>query len=160
RSLGNSAFFVMALPYVFLMCAGSISSTIPDIPGDRASGKNTTAVRFGAKNAQILATLFTGLALAVSLRTGDPFAAFSAAAAFPLYLLYLIKPVKLLEESTYKIGGLFCMAAAAALSPWFVAFSAGVVFATWIYFRYRHGVVYPSLVPQNATVKNPDRTDA
>jgi 4-hydroxybenzoate polyprenyltransferase len=140
-------FFNAALPYFFLMCAGSISSTIPDILGDRATGKKTTAVLLGARNAHVLALVFLCLATIDSLFVKDLLALFCSGASLPIYILYHCFPKKILEESTYKIGGALCMFAAALFTPWFIIFGCATAFATWMYFRYRHHVSYPSLVP-------------
>jgi 4-hydroxybenzoate polyprenyltransferase len=147
-------FFKAALPYFFLMCAGSISSTIPDMTGDREAGKKTTAVRFNARGAHIIALFCLCLALVGALFFKDLLALFCAGAAIPAYLLYLFIPVKIMEESTYKIGGLLCMISAALFSPWFVVFSIATLLATWMYFRFRHHVSYPSLVPLKADPSN------
>jgi 4-hydroxybenzoate polyprenyltransferase len=147
RSLADGEFIWSALPYFLLMAAGSISSTIPDMPGDSATGKMTTPVRIGAKNAHLLATILMVAAFFAALLMKDFFALFSASAALPLYFLYLVRPIKIFEESTYKIGGLICMMTVALLSPPFIILSSATVLATWMYFRFRHHVAYPSLIP-------------
>ena len=146
-SIGTYHFATSALPYFFLMCAGSISSTLPDIAGDRETGKRTTAVRFGARSAHLIATGFMIATVVSGIAVQDRFILVSAGIALPLYFVYLIRPSRMFEEATYKIGGAACMTVAAVLSPIFVA--AGVLTAgtTWMYFRYRHHVTYPSLVP-------------
>jgi 4-hydroxybenzoate polyprenyltransferase len=150
RSLVDPAFMTSALPYFLLMCAGSISSTIPDMTGDRETGKKTTAVLLGARGAHIIALFCLCAAMFGALFTKDHIALFCSGVALPFYLLYLFIPKKILEESTYKIGGMLCMIAAALFSPWFVVLSSATVLATWMYFRFRHHVSYPSLVPLKA----------
>ena len=145
--LFNAHFFNAALPYFLLMCAGSISSTIPDINGDRRTGKKTTAVLLGARGAHGVALFFLCLAMIDALFVKDILVLFCSGVALPLYILYHCIPIKILEESTYKIGGMLCMIAAALFSPWFIIFSSVTIFATWMYFRFRHHVSYPSLVP-------------
>jgi 1,4-dihydroxy-2-naphthoate octaprenyltransferase len=148
RKVIDPFFFPAALPYFSLMCAGAISSTIPDINGDREGGKVTTAVVLGAKKAHYLATVFVSAAALYSLAAGDGFAAVSSVAALPLYLFHALHPTKTSEESTYKVGGVFCMAAAFCIAPRFLLYSGAAAAATWMYFRFRHGVAYPSIVPQ------------
>jgi 4-hydroxybenzoate polyprenyltransferase len=147
RSLADAAFMPAAAPYFLLMCAGSISSTVPDIHGDREGGKLTTAVSLGAKKAHYLATFFIMAAAVCSLTVRDPIALVCAVAPFPLYLLHIVFPREFLAEATYKAGGVFCMAAAACIMPLFLLCGCAVAAATWMYFRFRHGVRYPSLVP-------------
>jgi 4-hydroxybenzoate polyprenyltransferase len=150
RSLADTAFMTSALPYFLLMCAGSISSTIPDMIGDRATGKKTTAVLLGARSAHIIAIVCLCMAMVYALFAKDHIALFCSGMALPAYILYLFIPIKILEEATYKIGGSLCMIAAALFSPWLVVFSSATVLATWMYFRFRHHVSYPSLVPLKA----------
>jgi 4-hydroxybenzoate polyprenyltransferase len=149
RSLSDPAFLSAGTPYFLLMCAGSISSTIPDIRGDRDGGKRTTAVALGAKKAHYLATVFIMAAALNSLAVNDLVATACALAPLPLYLLYTMFPSVFLAEATYKIGGAFCMAAAACIMPLFMLCGGAVAIATWMYFRLRHGERYPSLVPHN-----------
>jgi 4-hydroxybenzoate polyprenyltransferase len=147
RSMADPAFLPSTAPYFLLMCAGAISSTIPDIAGDRAGGKRTTAVVLGEKNAHCLATAAIMAAAVLSFLSKDTIAAVCAAAGLPLYLLYLLRPRKNFAEATYKIGGGLCMVAAAVIMPVFLLAGAAVFAATWIYFRFCHGVAYPSLTP-------------
>jgi len=147
RPLADPAFLPAALPYFFLMCAGAISSTIPDINGDRGGGKRTTAVAIGAKKANYLATVFIMAAALCALTARDPIALTCAVASLPFYLLYTFKPKEIFAEATYKIGGAVCMVAAAAIMPLFLLCGGATALATWMYFRFRHGVGYPSLVP-------------
>jgi 4-hydroxybenzoate polyprenyltransferase len=147
RPLADPAFLPAALPYFFLMCAGAISSTVPDINGDRSGGKLTTAVVLGTKKANYLATVFIMAAALSALTAHDNLALACAMASLPFYLLYTFKPKEIVAESIYKIGGAFCMVAAAAIMPLFLLCGAAAFMTTWMYFRFRHGVAYPSLVP-------------
>ncbi|MBN2189502.1 MAG: UbiA family prenyltransferase [Chitinispirillaceae bacterium] len=147
RTLADPAFVPAAAPYFLLMCAGSISSTIPDISGDRVGKKRTTAVSLGPKKAHYLATVFIMAAAVCSLTVRDPIALACAVASLPLYLLHLLFPKEFFAEATYKAGGAFCMAAAACIMPLFLLCGSAVAAMTWMYFRLRHGVRYPSLVP-------------
>jgi 4-hydroxybenzoate polyprenyltransferase len=147
RAFSTPVFFIAALPYFLLMCAGSISSTVPDMIGDRETGKKTTAVYLGEKPAHYLATLFIVLAAAASIIDKDAIAGTCALAALPIYLLQIFFPCKLFVESTYKAGGALCMLAAVCIMPVFLFAGLIVFLATWIYFRVRHKASYPSLVP-------------
>jgi 4-hydroxybenzoate polyprenyltransferase len=137
-----------AIPYLLLMCAGSISSTIPDIPGDRAHGKITTAVRFGSKNAHCigLGCLVTSIPISYYL-TSDYLALSCAALVIPIYILYLFSNDALNLELTYKVGGAITMAASALVVPKLFPAGIFVFFITWLYFRIRHNITYPSLAP-------------
>jgi 4-hydroxybenzoate polyprenyltransferase len=135
-----------AAPYFLLMCAGAISSTLPDIDGDRECGKITTAVRFGPVTAHrmALAALITAIPASV-FPSVDLLALACAAAAVPTYIPYIIKPKKEYMELTYKVGGAATMAAASLALPLLLPAGLSVFAATKIYFKKRHGVSYPSL---------------
>jgi 4-hydroxybenzoate polyprenyltransferase len=147
RSPFSILFIYSALPYFLLMCAGSISSTLPDFDGDRKDNKNTTAVVFGKKKAHIAATLLLITSGIVGLGLHDMVAAVCAITPLPFYFGYLLHPNSFFAEATYKIGGAVCMVAAFIAMPFFIPLAIIVFIATWLYFRVRHGIAYPSLVP-------------
>lgn len=141
-------FFFNSLPYFFLMSAGSISSTLPDLDGDRAEGKKTTAVAFGVMNAHTIATICLCISAILALQTKDTVVLLCSLISFPFYILLYFKRNDIVIESTYKIGGALCMVCAGVLFPAVLAFGLLVFIVTWLYFRIRHGVSYPSLVPE------------
>jgi 4-hydroxybenzoate polyprenyltransferase len=146
-SVMTDTFVRSAVGYVLLMCAGSISSTIPDRRGDADAGKITTAVALGQTRAHILALVLLAAAGGYGLYTDDPIVAVTAAAALPLYVAYLFVARARLMEATYKIGGVVLMGAAGILFPFFLVCAAVVVAATRVYFHLRHRIVYPALLP-------------
>ncbi len=143
----TASFFTFALPYFLLMCAGSISSTIPDYASDKQHGKKTTAVHLGILKAHLLAALLVILSIAASFIVKDYHALICALCAFPLYAIYFFKRDRRVLEATYKIGGAVCMLLASSIMPMLALFSIVLTIFTWIYFRKRHHVTYPSLVP-------------
>lgn len=151
-SIAGGDFFCLefvraSLPYFLLMSAGSISSTMPDRPGDLASGKNTTAVVFGNFRAHLLALLFLLGSGIIAIITSDIIVILCFAGSLPFYTGYIFKPNQFWTESTYKVGGALCMVCAGILVPVMIPAAMVVFFLTWLYFRIRHGVSYPSLVP-------------
>jgi 4-hydroxybenzoate polyprenyltransferase len=146
-SVVSPTFITAALPYFMLMCAGSISSTLPDCEGDSRDGKNTTTVVFGYLTAHKIAMTALIAALGFALHSGDLVAAICAGASLPFYFGYLYMKNRFFMEATYKIGGGLCMMAAFIGMPLFMIPSIIVFGVTWLYFRIRHGINYPSLVP-------------
>ncbi len=145
-NLADSELYKTALPYFLLMCAGSISSTLPDMPGDREHGKITTAVFLGPKTANILALTALVLASITSALSSDQLAFWCAVAATPFYILYLVHPTSATMELTYKAGGGLTVVASMLALPALIPVGILVFFSTWLYFRKRHHVTYPSLV--------------
>jgi 4-hydroxybenzoate polyprenyltransferase len=144
--LEAAVFFPSALPYFLLMCAGSISSTIPDYSGDKLFGKNTTAVVLGVMKAHIAATFFLSLSIATAWMAHQWIALTCGLCAYPFYIFYFIRRDSRIMEATYKVGGFLCMAAAAAIMPVFALTSIAITGLTFVYFKKRHGITYPSLV--------------
>lgn len=139
--------YTSAAPYIFLMFAGSISSTLPDIEGDRAHNKRTTAVVFGTRPAHILSILLLITGTVWGKLNGDPAAFISGMISIPIYFLYLINPTQAIMEATYKVGGGFMMLIIALYYPLFALFASLVGVITLLYFRIVHQVSYPSLKP-------------
>jgi 4-hydroxybenzoate polyprenyltransferase len=148
-------FLCSALPYFLLMCTGSISSTLPDFDGDSTCGKRTTAVILGKHNAHILATVILGIALVLSIIQHDLIAFACAAFSFPLYVIYVFYQKDVFMEATYKIGCLICIVVASIAFPYIGAATAAAVLLTIAYFRFRHRVLYPSLLPVSSKIPQP-----
>ncbi|MBD3321500.1 MAG: hypothetical protein GF350_10445 [Chitinivibrionales bacterium] len=140
-------FAACAIPYFLLMCGGSISSTIPDIKGDRAGGKITTAVYLGERYAHFLATAFVVSAGIGALLVRDPLVVLAAGISLPLYIAGMVIHTKAVLESTYKVGGGMLMIVAGIVFPLFALSGIAVFFATRLYFSIRHKIKYPSLLP-------------
>jgi 4-hydroxybenzoate polyprenyltransferase len=147
RELFSGDFLRASLPYFLLMSAGSINSTIPDIDGDRAEGKNTTAVVLGASRSHLLSTGILISAGVAAMIQKDLLASCCALLSLPVYFLYIIKQKNIFMEATYKVGGALCMMCAFLVMPVFIPISLCIFFCTRIYFRLRHNVEYPSMVP-------------
>jgi 4-hydroxybenzoate polyprenyltransferase len=141
-------FFFSSFPYFLMMCAGSISSTIPDYAGDKNGGKMTTAVLLGTGRAHVLATCILAAAAVWSVFMKDPVAAACALISLPLYVLFLFfRTSRHAMEGTYKGGYLICMFVSFAVYPFLVPAALAVFAATVLYFRLRYHVLYPSLLP-------------
>ncbi|ERP32108.1 hypothetical protein CALK_0829 [Chitinivibrio alkaliphilus ACht1] len=132
-------------PYILYMAAGSISSTLPDISGDRDEGKHTTAVVLGARNAHLLACVLLLGAIWLFYLQKDFFGMWIAVSALPLYLLFLVYPTTLLMELVYKVGGAIAMVAISMVYPLFFIVGITTFIFTLLYFRMVHHVLYPSL---------------
>ncbi len=155
QGMFTTTFIVDAAPYFFLMCAGSISSTLPDIPGDKIGGKITTAVALGPLVSHCLAMAFLACAGIIGYMGHDWIALLGVIISAPLYFMYLINPSRIWMEATYKAGGGSLMILASLLMPLTILASLAILLATWLYFRIRHGVSYPSLVPMPVKSNGP-----
>ena len=152
--LTDPELYKQALPFFLLMCAGSISSTLPDIPGDKAHGKITTAVRFGPKSAHCIALAALIAVIPTSIWISQfGFATFWSILVIPVYIPYLFSSKSIFMEIPHKVGGAIVMLAAAAVDRMLLPAGIIVYFMTWLYFRIRHRVAYPSLKPRAVNVQ-------
>jgi 4-hydroxybenzoate polyprenyltransferase len=141
-------FILSSVPYFLMMCAGSISSTIPDYSGDKDGGKTTTAVWLGTGRAHLLATSVLAASAVWSLVINDRVAAACSLMSLPLYVIFLFfRSSRHAMEGTYKGGYLICMFVSFIVYPFLIPASLAVFAATVLYFRLRHHVFYPSLLP-------------
>jgi len=154
EQLTDPALYKQALPFFLLMCAGSISSTLPDILGDKAHGKITTAVRFGPKSAHCIALMALIAVIPASLLISqDAFAAVCSILVIPAYIPYLFNSKSIFMEIPHKVGGAIVMLIAATVDLMLLPAGIIIYFMTWLYFRLRHRVAYPSLKPRAMNVQ-------
>ena len=144
-----------ALPYVLLMCGGSISSTITDIEGDRAGGKRTTAVKLGPLTAHRLACACIVCATLLAYIRGDMAALLCGGCALPFYAIHELRRSRGSLEASYKASGAVMMLVAALREPVLAMLGLGILGATMIYFRLRFNICYPSLMPAGHAVTAP-----
>jgi hypothetical protein len=71
----------------------------------------------------------------------------AGAIALMVNVAYAIKRSEALMEASYKAGGAALMAIAAIVYPAVIVPSLLTIVLTRLYFQYRHGVRYPTLVP-------------
>ncbi|MGM0461166.1 MAG: UbiA family prenyltransferase [Fibrobacterota bacterium] len=145
----DTAAVLASLPYIFFMCAGSVSSTIPDIPGDKMNSKITTAVYMGSFRAHILGFLLLGCAFFLALWQGDAVAQIISLGVMPFYIAYILRQTRFLIELVYKGGGAVSMLVIGLVYPLFIIVAGIIAAATVLYFRTVYHVSYPSLVPRD-----------
>lgn len=135
-----------SLPYLLAVAAIYLNTTVPDLEGDRSTGKTTFAVQWGVGRTVILSTSLVGLAILVSLGTKDfPFL-IASAASFPLFILSAITKNDRIIAITTKASILLLSIAAGIFYPWyFLVLIVGFV-GTRLFYKARFNLDYPSLV--------------
>jgi hypothetical protein len=84
----------------------------------------------------------------VSLLISNDYIALACALlVIPVYIPYLFGKKSIYMEIPHKVGGAITMLAAAAVIPLLIPAGLIVYFMTWLYFKKRHNVGYPSLKP-------------
>jgi len=133
------------LPYMLLMAAGAINSTIQDREDDARTGKITTAVKLGIRNALVLSTVILVLGSVVSIAFGDYFCLFLCAAALIFYLQALLKPSRENSLRTLHIPGPVVVLSAGLLYPPLFPVMIAVLVLSKMYYPWRFGINYPQV---------------
>lgn len=134
-----------ASPYIFLMTAGAINSTIQDIKDDKATGRITTSVKYGAKKALALSTIFLLFSINLSLLMGDLYCLVMGLVSFIFFLNALIKGLDEDYLKTLHIPGPFVVFLAGSLYPPMIIAIIALYFAARWYYPFRFGVDYPKV---------------
>lgn len=79
------------LPYALAYAGVYIATTIPDIQGDRATGKHTIAVEKGEKNATIKSFILIGIATIGSIFIEEPAVFLTGLFSAPFYIYAAVK---------------------------------------------------------------------
>jgi 4-hydroxybenzoate polyprenyltransferase len=146
-TLHNSGLLGWYNPFYFFFAVGAtyVLATIPDRPGDAATGKRTIAVVLGRSGA-------LGVALALLV-----LAALTAYVSQYVLLFYLAVGSGFMVVAALFLGGdasvrfaakaplLVLTLAAGYLYPFYLLFVVALLLATRAYYRRRFGVIYPEL---------------
>jgi 4-hydroxybenzoate polyprenyltransferase len=131
-----------ALPYVAGVAAVYLLTTIPDLEGDRLSGKRTLAQVLGPERAARWALGWYLSASLLAVYVVDPLFLISVLPSFPFFVLAgrgdLVRAGLAVRTD---VGGLSC--AAALRHTWYAVVLLLGFWATRVYYRKRWGCRYP-----------------
>jgi len=140
---GKSLLF--SLPYMLAVGAVYLNTTIPDMEGDKRSGKITLAVRWGKGKVVILAFILVLTATSLSFFIKDMPFFVAATLSFPFFLFSaLTKKNNHIVLST-KLSILFLSIAAGFFYPWYFALLILGFLGTRWYYKARFHYDYPTL---------------
>jgi len=136
---------LFSLPYMFAVGAVYLNTTIPDMEGDKRSGKITLAVKWGKGNVVILSIILVLIATSLSFLIKDiPFFIASALTLPFFFFGALTKKNKDIVLST-KLSILFLSIAAGFFYPWYFAILVLGFLGTRFYYKARFKLNYPTL---------------
>jgi 1,4-dihydroxy-2-naphthoate octaprenyltransferase len=143
-----AAGMLAAAPYVALVGATFLHTTILDVEGDRATGKITSTVMLGIRASQALALVLAlgGLVWAGAaawLGDGDPLAAIVLLVATPAFVVALGRAA---SSNVVQFATLVVAAAAAFVEPLYLVLLVPLALAARYYYRARFGLDYPGTV--------------
>jgi 4-hydroxybenzoate polyprenyltransferase len=143
---------LLALPYVFLVGATFLHTTVLDAEGDRGSGKKTTTVLIGVGPSAVLACVLAvaGLIAATAISAAK-YGDWTAVAVVAFCTMVFIHSAVRLRRSgdTAPSATAVHVATAAVTVPAVVAWPAylivllPIVVAARFYYRARFGIIYP-----------------
>jgi 4-hydroxybenzoate polyprenyltransferase len=134
-----------AIAYALAGVAVFLNTTLPDINGDKSTGKITFGVRYGIKKTAIGAFIFEIISLGLALFFKDWLLFFPAAAVLPFFIWSIIKPnVKVILRTT-KFSVLLLAVAVCFSFPLYIVPIFSVYFFSRWYYKKRFNFDYPSL---------------
>lgn len=140
---GESILF--SLPYMFAVGAVYLNTTVPDMEGDKESGKITPAVKWGKEMVVVVSCILVLVAIIMSFLIKDIPFFIASALVFPFFLLSaLTKKNDNIVLST-KLSILFLSIAAGFFYPWYFAILILGFLGTRLYYKARFNYDYPTL---------------
>ena len=135
-----------SLPYMLAVSAIYLNTTIPDMDGDRMSGKMTLAVKWGKEKVMVLSSVFVIISIVLSLLVRDfPFL-IASSLSLPFFLLCTITKKEKYITATTKLAILFLSIAAGIFYPWYFAVLIIGFIGTRLYYKARFNLDYPTLI--------------
>lgn len=136
---------VFSLPYMFAVGAVYLNTTIPDMDGDKRSGKITLTVKWGKEVVVVLSCILVLVAIIISFSIEDIPFFIASALVFPFFLSgALTKKTKNIVLST-KLSILFLSIAAGFFHPWYFIILILGFLGTRLYHKARFNYDYPTL---------------
>jgi 4-hydroxybenzoate polyprenyltransferase len=149
--LGQTAFspsaairWCSSIPYFFAVGAVFLATTIPDVAGDRASGKTTASVVLGGRSVMAAATMLVLASTVLAAALGDYRLAVAAVVALPVFVWSTAQAGEYAAGAAKAGVGFLSIAAVVAYPLYLILLLTGFV-ATRLFFRWRFGVTYPTL---------------
>ena len=136
-------FVIYAIPYAMGLVAVYLLTTLPDVHGDKVTGKITFGVKYGQKVSTYLAVGFEFTAVVFSYLLKDYMLFLPALIAFPLFLIAAVSQEMEDVFRAIKFTVLFASLAVCLKYPlYFLVILFTYFFSKW-YYRKRFNLEYP-----------------
>jgi len=135
---------IVSIPYLLYNTALYLITTLPDMEGDKSSGKRTIAVAYGLRATLWLCLLFMIASLATAFYLQDVLVVLVAAAALPLVLIAAIRRDTETAVRAVKLGIFFFSLAICFKFPGFLVMIVAAYFGTRYYYKTRFDYDYPN----------------
>ena len=136
---------IMSLPYVLLVGATFLHTTILDAAGDREAGKLSTTVLIGTRASKIGAVVLHAAAVGAAIYTGRPVAMALTSLTLPLTLAAL--PAGGTSRSSIQVQGTTALITLGAVVMWpaYLLILIPLLLLSRFYHRKRFGFNYPGI---------------
>lgn len=136
---------LFSLPYMFAVGAVYLNTTIPDIEGDKRSGKITLAIKWGKGKVVIFASILVFFSTSLSFFIKDIPFFIASALVFPFFLFSALTRKNNAIVLSTKLSILFLSIAAGFFYPWYFAVLIIGFLGTRFYYKARFKLNYPTL---------------
>lgn len=140
----DRALALHAIPYCLGVGAIYLNTTLPDILGDRLSGKITIGVRWGFRTTCMLACLCLIGAITTGFLLRDGFITMPSLLCLPLFVWMTVTGQVADVARATKIGVLALSMAAVVVSPPYLFLLLVLFFGARLYYKVRFGLDYPT----------------
>ena len=136
---------IKSIPYFMSVTAVYIGTTLPDIEGDKKTGKLTLGAVFSQQKAKYIILICYAVSIAAGFMVGDiPFLA-AALTVAPFYLWSAFSKTIKSTVLTVKMSILSLTLAAGYFYPYYIIFLICLIYATRKYYQRRFNIIYPSI---------------
>lgn len=146
-NMHNSGLLGWDNPLYFSLAVGAtyLLTTIPDMTGDRATGKRTLSVKFGSRTVLLIALAMLVGATALAEADGHHALTIVASIAVVLVAIGLVATDTRVVLLAAKLPLLLLTLAAGYWYPVYLLFVVALLSATRIYYQRRFGIAYPRI---------------
>lgn len=133
----------IAAPYILLVAATFVHTTILDYDGDREAGKISTSVLIGLGASTYLAGALHAAAFIIALLAGKPAAIIVTGATLPVLFYTFVKRTQRASSFLIQANTLVVTIAAAVAWPLYLAIVVPLILLSRFYHARRFGIIYP-----------------
>jgi len=132
-----------SLPYVLMVAATFLHTTILDFTGDSETGKKSTTVLIGRRASVVAAAALSASAFVIAAAIRNPTAAVVTGASLPIAVYPLMRRSAGASAFVIQANTLIVTLAAAIFWPAYLAVVVPLVALSRFYHRRRFGIIYP-----------------
>ena len=132
-----------SMPYVLLVGATFLHTTILDFTGDSETGKTSTTVLIGTRASAFAAAALHASAFVIAAATRNPVAAVVTGVSLPIAVYPLVRKSVGVSAFLIQANTLIVTLAGAVFWPAYLAVVVPLVALSRFYHRRRFGIIYP-----------------